>query len=174
MKIKQFFLLLVLAASCVACQEQNTNNVTISLSPTLMQLSVGDVDIIEAEVSGGSGTIIWESSNVAVATVMSGVVTAKAEGEATITASIGNASATCMVFVVEGGNTGNFVINKSSFTLEVKRRNNSAWCRIQKSHGRRRTTRLLRLTRLASLQASAMAKRRLLLPMPKATRRKAR
>ena len=121
MKIKQFFLLLVLAASCVACQEQNTNNVTISLSPTLMQLSVGDVDIIEAEVSGGSGTITWESSNMAVATVMSGVITAKAEGEATITASIGNASATCMVFVVEGGNTGNFVINKSSFTLEVKK-----------------------------------------------------
>lgn len=120
MKIKRLLLFLVVVAIVTACKEQNSNEVSIRLNPTLMQLTVGDVDIIEAEVTGTKGVIVWESSDATVATVTSGVVTAKAEGEATITASIGSASATCMVFVVEGG-SGNFTINKSSFTIEVKK-----------------------------------------------------
>lgn len=120
MKAKQLFLLIVLAVGFAACNEP-TAELKITLNPTIMQLSVGETDVIDAEVSGGNGTIVWESSNTAVATVVSGVVTAKAEGEATITATIGNASATCSVFVVEGSHTGSFVINKSSFTIEVKK-----------------------------------------------------
>lgn len=111
-----------MAVSLVACKENKSGNdspVTIKLTPTVMQLAVGDADIIEAEVSGGSGTITWESSDANVATVTSGLVTAKAEGEATITARIGSASATCEVFVVGGG--ANFKIDVTSFTIEIKK-----------------------------------------------------
>lgn len=120
MKIKHCLLLIVLAAGFVACQQPTGTDLTIKLTPTMMQLSVGEADIIEAEVSGGSGTIVWESSDTNVATVTAGVVTAKAEGETTVTARIGSASASCMVFVVSGA-SGSFSINKTSFTIEVKK-----------------------------------------------------
>lgn len=121
MKVKQFILFLLAMASCVACNEPKVDTASIKLTPTLMQLSVGEADVIEAEVTGAAGTITWESSDESVATVMAGIVTAKAEGETTVTARIGSASATCMVFVVEGGGDANFSINKSSFTVEVKK-----------------------------------------------------
>lgn len=118
MKIKRFFLFVLMIAGLSACKEQDPA-MSIQLNPTIMQLAVGEMGVIDAEVKGGSGSIMWESSNVEVATVTSGVVTAVAEGEATITARIGTASATCMVFVVGGGSE--FAINKSSFTIEVKK-----------------------------------------------------
>ena len=45
-------------------------------------------------------TLVWTSSNDAVATVKDGVVTAKSEGTATITAACGNAKAECVVTVL--------------------------------------------------------------------------
>lgn len=45
------------------------------------------------------GTVVWTTSNEGVATVEKGVVTAKSVGSATITATVGNVSATCLVTV---------------------------------------------------------------------------
>ena len=119
MKVKQFIFFVLMVAGLTACDQMNKIETSIQLTPAIMQLTVGQVDVIDAEVKGGSGTIVWESSNIGVATVTAGVVTAVAEGEATITASIGSASATCMVFVVNG--SSDFTINKSSFTIEVNK-----------------------------------------------------
>lgn len=107
------FLLSLCFLSCTAESPSS-----VKLTPTILQLAVGDVEIIEAEVSGG--TVVWSSSDETVATVVAGVVTAVSEGEATITATVGDAKATCLVFVVAGGGNASFSINKSSFFLEVK------------------------------------------------------
>lgn len=103
---------------CLTGCKGNQSVDSIKLTPTVMQLKVGETGIIEAEANGASVT--WSSSNPAVATVIAGVVTAFTEGETVITASAGSEQAHCQVFVVENGGTASFSINKSSFFLEVK------------------------------------------------------
>ena len=51
-------------------------------------------------------TVIWESSDTAVATVKDGIVTAVAAGNATITAKAGEKTATCAVTVTNPSNSG--------------------------------------------------------------------
>lgn len=68
----------------------------LSLSQSSLSLKVGGSATLG--VSGGNGTYSWSSSNPAVANVTSsGVVSALADGSATITVSSGGKSATCMV-----------------------------------------------------------------------------
>ena len=98
--------------------EKNQSVTSIQLTPTVLQLAVGEDAVIEADAGGQSVT--WATSDASVATVIAGVVTAMAEGEAVITATAGSAKAQCHVFVVEQGGTAAFSINKSSSFLEVK------------------------------------------------------
>lgn len=108
----------VLALSLTSC-EKTPSVTSIELNPTVLQLAVGEDAVIEA--NAGGQPVTWATSDPAVATVVSGVVTAIAEGEAVITATAGSAKAQCHVFVVgQGGGTASFSINKSSFFLEVK------------------------------------------------------
>jgi len=95
MRIYQLFLIAaaVLFASC----EKSEPTVTLTLSPVTLSLKVGDVSTIEA--SGTATNIVWTSSNEEVATVYYGVVTAKAIGTTTITATSGKVSAQSIVFV---------------------------------------------------------------------------
>ena len=108
----------VLAMGLTGCE--NKSGVTsIQLTPTVLQLAVGEDAVIEAEAGGQ--VVTWTTSDASVATVVAGVVTAIAEGEAVITASAGSAKAQCHVFVVgQGGGAAAFSINKSTFFLEVK------------------------------------------------------
>ena len=78
----------------------------ISVNPTTMTLTVGATGTITATVKPDNATnknVTWSSSNTDVATVANGVVTAKAPGTATITATTedGGKTATCMVTVAE-------------------------------------------------------------------------
>ena len=76
----------------------------ISLSRKMAVLRVGVSKTLEAEVAPENitdVTIVWSSGNEDVATVEDGVVTAKGSGEATVTATAGGASASCLVRVVE-------------------------------------------------------------------------
>lgn len=67
---------------------------------TLNLTGVGDTETLIATTVPVGATVTWASNNEAVATVTSGgLVTAVAEGECTITASIEGASATCDVTV---------------------------------------------------------------------------
>lgn len=95
MRIYQLFLIAaaVLFASC----EKSDPTVTLTLSPVTLSLKVGDVSTIEA--SGTATNIVWTSSNEEVATVYYGVVTAKAIGTTTITATSGKVSAQSIVYV---------------------------------------------------------------------------
>ena len=94
------FLTLLLAAaltfSLVAC---SGGDVTITLSETTLELTVGESEPLVATASDGS-SVTWSSDNESVATVSSrGSVTAQGEGSATITAKSGDVTATCAVTV---------------------------------------------------------------------------
>ena len=56
------------------------------------------------EPSGATGSVTWTSSNTNIATVSGGLVTAKAAGSATITATVASYSASCTITVTEAVN----------------------------------------------------------------------
>ena len=85
----------------------------ISLDLTETSVEVGKTKTLTATVTpfNYEGTVTWETSNAAVATVADGVVTGVAVGTATITAKIGEFTATCTVTVtapVVGALTASF------------------------------------------------------------------
>lgn len=61
-------------------------------------MKIGEKETLTATVFP-EGTVIWESSDELIATVVDGAVTGKSEGTATITAKAGEQSATCTVTV---------------------------------------------------------------------------
>lgn len=71
---------------------------TIKLDKTTADVNVGESVTVEATVSDDT-TVVWTSSDESIATVVDGVVTGVAVGEATITATAGEASASCVVTV---------------------------------------------------------------------------
>lgn len=100
--MKKIFYLLSLCIAvlclCVSCEKpEEPANVTLNLSPVTLTLKVGDISTIET--SGTATNIVWTSSDEDVASVYHGVVTAKAIGYTEVTATSGNASATCIVYV---------------------------------------------------------------------------
>ncbi len=76
----------------------------ISVSPTTMNLEVGETGSITATVSPANAankTVTWTSNDTSIATVSGGTVTAVGAGTATITAKAGGKTATCIVTVNE-------------------------------------------------------------------------
>ncbi len=76
----------------------------VSLNKSSLDLTVGDTETLVATVAPSNATnknVTWESSNAAVASVANGLVTALAEGNATVTVKTvdGNKTATCAVAV---------------------------------------------------------------------------
>lgn len=75
---------------------------SISLDRTSVSLEEGQTTTLIATITPNDAdvkTVEWSSSNASVASVANGVVTAVAEGEATITAKAGEESSTCSVTV---------------------------------------------------------------------------
>ena len=85
---------------------------SVSLNFETLTLTVDETKQLTATVLPENATdkaVTWETSNSAIATVVSGLVTAKAQGNATITAKAGGKSATCSVVVnpkQQGGGEG--------------------------------------------------------------------
>ena len=80
---------------------------SITLDKKEFVLTVGHSESLSATVFpdiATDKTVTWTSSNTSVATVSNGLVTAKAAGKVTITASAGSKSATCSVTVIQSGN----------------------------------------------------------------------
>ena len=111
-------------ATCQVSVSKNTIDVTsITLDKNEITLEVGKQESLVATVLPENATdksVSWTSSDEGVATVDEGVVTAIAEGSATITATAGGFSATCTVTVphvyvpVES-----ISLSKTELTLEV-------------------------------------------------------
>ena len=94
--MKKVLSLLWITLVIVAC---NSKSVTLlTLSESTLQMTVGDMEILEVNVD--LQTVTWSSSNEMVATVQQGIVTAVGVGNAVIRASIPNESVECQVYVV--------------------------------------------------------------------------
>lgn len=91
---------LALTLGLTACGESKTS---VTLDKTTLAIERFDTATITATVEGTTGEVVWSSDNEGVATVSGGVVTAVAAGVATITAKVGDASATCAVTVTDSG-----------------------------------------------------------------------
>ena len=72
---------------------------TITLDKVKAELDVYDTLVLTATKANTDAEIVWSTSNAGIATVADGTVTAVAEGSVTITATAGEASATCEVTV---------------------------------------------------------------------------
>lgn len=74
----------------------------VTLNETALSLRPTEKATLTAAVApeNTTDTLVWTSSNDAVATVKDGVVTAKSEGTATITAACGSAKAECVITVL--------------------------------------------------------------------------
>lgn len=81
--------------------EMLTEITGITLSQSTATIVAGETKTLTATLAPAeaTGTIAWYTSNAAVATVEDGVITAQAEGTATITAVCGGLAATCAVTV---------------------------------------------------------------------------
>ena len=98
-------------AACMAAYPANGGTPVqptgISLNKTTASVQVGKTTQLVASLQpyGATGTVTWTSNNTSVATVSnSGLVTGKAVGDATITATCGTYSASCTVTVAEAVN----------------------------------------------------------------------
>ncbi len=106
MKGKIFFLrtaiILSMAMVCISCSKSVRK---VELDHTTLTLTVGSSQVLMASISPDRAidkTVIWTSSNPAVATVVNGFVKAESEGTATITVTTldGNKTTTCLVTVI--------------------------------------------------------------------------
>ena len=94
---------------------------SVSLDRTSVTLEVGQMTTLFATVSPNDAdekTVTWTSSNVAVASIAGGVVTAMSEGTAVIKASVGGKEASCTVTVQKAVVAVTSVtMNKSTLSL---------------------------------------------------------
>ena len=74
---------------------------SIRLNKRTLTLGAGEEDSLKATVTPMfvTDTVFWTSSDDSIATVVNGIITAKEIGEVTITAQVGNYTATCIVTV---------------------------------------------------------------------------
>jgi uncharacterized protein (TIGR02145 family) len=89
----------------------------ISLDKTTLPLTIGETYTLTATVSPDNATdktVTWTSSDNSVANVAGGVVTAVADGVATITATAGGQTATCTVTVLDGVRINGVIWAKSN------------------------------------------------------------
>ena len=104
----------LIVAACV--EEPQTIEVSsVKLSPTTLEVVEGETSRLTVTVLPENATdkvVSWSSSDASIASIDDGVVTAKAAGQATITATAGGKEATCVVKVIPK------VIPVTSITIE--------------------------------------------------------
>ncbi|MDE7439417.1 MAG: Ig-like domain-containing protein [Clostridia bacterium] len=93
------------SATCTVTVTAATVEATsVTLNKTDLELKEGETFTLTATIAPSNSTeneVIWTSSDTSVATVADGVVTAKKEGTATITAKVGKVTAVCEVGVIK-------------------------------------------------------------------------
>lgn len=93
---------------------------SISLDKTSLSMQVGETETLTATVKPDDATdktVVWTSSDGAVASVSNGKITALKSGKATITAKSGTCSAECEVTV--SVNTESITLDKTTLSLAV-------------------------------------------------------
>ncbi len=108
----------------------------LTLSQTDITIPAGETGRLTA--TGGSGEVVWSSSNPEIASVDGGSVTGKAGGTVTITAVSGEETVTCQV-KVEGDpwvdpNPSTYRLNREDFTLSSSE---TSWqMKVKKDNGK--------------------------------------
>lgn len=110
-----FVLLLLICMICFSGNACTNNKELINLNYTNATIEVGETIFLKVS-SNSDETIKWITSNFAFASVSNGKVTAKKAGTVTITATQGNASATCNITI----KASSMHLNYSSVNLSVK------------------------------------------------------
>ena len=111
---KLLFIMALGAALFTSCNKEQS----VALNESLVRLSIGDSMTLSASVEGSTKkALTWKSSDVNVASVANGVVTAVSEGSAEITVSTRDASARCRVEVFPGPES--VTLDPASLTLQV-------------------------------------------------------
>lgn len=93
---------------------------SIILDRTSLSMQVGETEMLTATVNPDNATdkaVTWSSSDVSVATVSDGKITAKKSGEATITAKSGTCVAECKVTVTVS--TESVTLDKTTLSLAI-------------------------------------------------------
>ncbi len=92
----------------------------ITLDKTSLSMQVGETETITATVNPDNATdktVTWGSSDVSVATVSDGIITAKKSGEATITAKSGSCIAECKVTITVSAES--VTLDKTTLSLAI-------------------------------------------------------
>lgn len=90
---------LVLALTCFGFAACGGDSLTVTLDKETLTLEIGNSETLTATLSKEGEEVTWSTSAASVATVSEGVVTGVSEGTATITATAGDAAASCTVTV---------------------------------------------------------------------------
>ena len=93
---------------------------SVSLDKTSLSMQVGETETLTATIKPDDATdktVVWTSSDGAVASVSNGKITALKSGKATITAKSGTCSAECVVTV--SVNTESITLDKTTLSLAV-------------------------------------------------------
>lgn len=90
---------LVLALTCFGFAACGGDPLTVTLDKETLTLEIGNSETLTATLSKEGEEVTWSTSAASVATVSEGVVTGVSEGTATITATAGDAAASCTVTV---------------------------------------------------------------------------
>ncbi len=94
------FLLTGIMVVCLGIMAACGKKATVTLSKTEVSLVEEESETIEAIVENYEGEVEWSTSDSTIATVANGTIVAVKEGSAVITATAGEASATCAVTVL--------------------------------------------------------------------------
>ena len=117
---------LAMLFSVTACGDSEVvDPVTVTISQETASVEVGSTVTLTATASDESA-ITWSSNDTDVATVSGGVVTGVSAGTATITATSGDAKATCAITVVEAGGGEpteevTITLSQTEVTLEINK-----------------------------------------------------
>ena len=110
------------ALALCSCGQTKNEVVSLSVSPSTLELTVGQSSSLSATINPATSTagITWSSSAPAIATVSGGTVTGVSEGTSVITASAGGRNATCSVTVKKATvfPTG-VTLEEASLTLDI-------------------------------------------------------
>lgn len=112
-------------ATATGVNDGYTEATKVELDQATLTLTLGGDDASSkltatATPNNASGSVAWESSATSIATVdQQGNVTAVAKGEATITATIDDVSATCTVTVNEASTAEKTPLTKDMFTVDT-------------------------------------------------------
>jgi len=131
-KIFGFALITAIALTIAACWQPTDDlhglrsvSVTgVMLNRTSAVLSVGESEVLTATVSppdASNKDVSWSSDNTGIATVNNGIVTAVAEGQATITVTTadGGITASCIITVIDDSTQGGAI---SAVSLAINAR----------------------------------------------------